>query len=145
LEAAAKVRRESDRLRGLLRFRVFPGNLHIARCAPDHLTLPSLAGHFSRRFGAIPWVIIDEKRRLTLTGLSGEDPRLFSTDAGIQSGGLPLPRSPPPVEDADPWEDLWRNYHRSINNEDRNNAPLQKQFIPVRYWKYLPELSPPEN
>jgi probable DNA metabolism protein len=135
LEAARKVRRESDRLMGFLRFRVFPGNIHIARCAPDHLTIPSLARHFARRFGEIPWAIIDEKRRLTLRALSGEGPAILF--------GENLPLSVPPAGEAEPWEELWRNYHRSINNEDRNNPRLQRQFMPARYWKYLPELSPP--
>jgi probable DNA metabolism protein len=137
LEAARKVQRESDRLMGFLRFRVFPGNIHIARCAPDHFTLPSLARHFVQRFGEIPWAIIDEKRRLTLRALPGEGPAILFGEK------LPLPLSAPPAGGAEPWEELWRNYHRSINNGDRNNPQLQRQFMPVRYWKYLPELSPP--
>ena len=36
-------------------------------------------------------------------------------------------------------EDLWRLYHRSINNESRNNPGLQRQFMPSRYRKYLNE------
>jgi probable DNA metabolism protein len=38
------------------------------------------------------------------------------------------------------WEQLWQTYHKAINNEDRANPKLQKQFMPKRYWKYLPEL-----
>jgi probable DNA metabolism protein len=145
-EAARKVRRESDRLMGLLRFRVFPGNIHIARCAPDHLTIPSLALHFARRFGEIPWAIIDEKRRLTLSAFPGEGPRLLPGEGGAKPGedSLPFPLSDPSVKDSGPWEELWRNYHRSINNEGRNNPKLQKQFMPVRYWKYLTELNIPD-
>jgi probable DNA metabolism protein len=141
LEAARKVWRESDRLMGLLRFRVFPGNIHIARCAPDHLTIPSLAGHFTRRFGEIPWAIIDEKRRLTLSGIPGGPPCILFGNAGPEPGEDAL--SSPAAGKTDPWEELWRNYHRSINNEGRNNPQLQKQFMPVRYWKYLSELTPP--
>jgi probable DNA metabolism protein len=47
------------------------------------------------------------------------------------------------------WEDLWRTYHHSVNNEDRKNPNLQRQFMPVRYWKYLTEMQeqgpPPLN
>ena len=40
----------------------------------------------------------------------------------------------------DSWEDLWRLYHRSVNNEARKNLRLQRQFMPERYQKYLTEL-----
>jgi probable DNA metabolism protein len=38
------------------------------------------------------------------------------------------------------WEKLWQHYHKTINNESRNNPNLQRQFMPKRYWKYLTEL-----
>jgi probable DNA metabolism protein len=42
-------------------------------------------------------------------------------------------------ENNDEWEELWKHYHKTINNEDRDNPGLQKQLMPKRYWKYLPE------
>jgi probable DNA metabolism protein len=130
LEAAYKVRHETDRLMGFLRFSPGEGGVYTARCAPDHYTLPALAAHFTRRFGKTPWLIVDEKRALALCGRDGGAPRL------IPAGPL---LSLPPA--GDPWEELWRNYHRSINNESRKNPGLQRQFMPPRYWKYLPELA----
>jgi probable DNA metabolism protein len=145
LEAAYKVRREIDRLRGLLRFRPCPrrgvsggdnpgpgGPVYVARCSPDHYILPGLAEHFTRRFGECPWAVVDEKRNLILAREPGGEARLFPAHSGGRSpdgGGL-----------EDEVEDLWRNYHRSVNNPDRNNPALQRQFMPRRYWKYLPEL-----
>ena len=43
------------------------------------------------------------------------------------------------------WENLWRNYHSTINNPGRSNPDLQKQFMPKRYWKYLPEMDAPRK
>jgi probable DNA metabolism protein len=40
----------------------------------------------------------------------------------------------------DEWEELWRHYHRTINNESRKNLHLQRKLMPKRYWKYLPEM-----
>jgi probable DNA metabolism protein len=146
LEAAYKAEREINRLMGFLRFSPFPsggdslipgGPVYIARCSPDHYVLPGLADHFSRRFGGCPWAVIDEKRNLALAGEGGGEARIFSLTAD-QS---PASRSPGPDGNAPPdYEELWRNYHRSINNPDRNNPVLQRQFIPRRYRKYLPEL-----
>jgi probable DNA metabolism protein len=139
LEAAAKVTREIDRLRGLLRFNADKAGMYIARCAPDHFVLPAMAGHFELRFGETPWAIIDEKRGLALVRLPGEEPRLVPgaafTEAADSITTGEVPASPQ-------WEDLWRNYHHSVNNEDRKNPNLQRQFMPARYWKYLTEMRP---
>jgi probable DNA metabolism protein len=130
-EAAYKTTREIHRLMGLLRFRAGADGVYTARCAPDHFILPALADHFLRRFGETPWIIIDEKRRLCLTRLPGEEPRLAPADSEREpSGGT-----------ADFWEDYWRIYHRSVNNESRENPRLQRAFMPRRYWKYLSEFS----
>jgi hypothetical protein len=131
LSAAYKVWKELDRLRGLLRFSPGPAGVHTARCTPDHFVLPGLAGHFTLRFGETPWAIIDERRGLALVRPVGEEARLMSLEDLPHSIAVP---------GDDPWEDLWRNYHRVVNNESRTNPQLQRQFMPKRYWKYLPEV-----
>jgi probable DNA metabolism protein len=157
LKAAYRVSREIHRLMGFLRFTRDARGRYLARCAPDHFILPCLAAHLSRRFGAETWAVIDEKRGLTLLGLPGEGPRLLPAETRRtgnppaspvpRTAGFPRPdpgnppaepREPPPD---DPWEELWRNYHRSINNGDRKNPGLQLRFMPLRYWKYLPEMN----
>ena len=139
LDAAFKVVRETDRLAGLLRF-ASPGNggcsgggerngLYLARCFPDHYVLPALAEHFTRRFGAGGWAVVDERRGLALLRRPGGDAEI-----------VPAALLEPPDPAADDYEELWRHYHRTINNESRNNPALQRRFMPKRYWKYLPEL-----
>jgi probable DNA metabolism protein len=132
-EAAYKTTREIHRLMGLLRFSPGADGVYTARCAPDHFILPALADHFFKRFGESPWVIVDEKRRLCLTRLPGEEPRLVpaDTERGLSAGGT------------DFWEDYWRIYHSSVNNESRKNPQLQRAFMPLRYWKYLCEFPKP--
>jgi hypothetical protein len=136
-EAAYKVWHEINRLMGLLRFCPDENGVYTAQCEPDHFVLPALGPHFMERFGGTPWAIIDNKRRLSLccetgqTGVSGGT-FVFSANTGNQfsfekgQGGE--------------WENLWKHYHKTINNESRNNPDLQKRFMPTRYWKYLTEL-----
>jgi probable DNA metabolism protein len=129
--------REFDRLRGLLRFKPEKDGRYTARCAPDGFVLPLLAEHFAQRFGGIPWAVIDEKRGLFLACDPGGIPRMGRLSGQVQDGD--------DGDDGDGgagdnWEDLWRNYFRSVNNESRNNPKLQKQFMPERYRKYLVEL-----
>ena len=121
--------KEIHRLMGLLRFNPGPDGVYIARCCPDYFILPALAEHFTLRFGEVPWVIIDEKRNLCLC-----------KDTGSRARIIELAPSFAEEDRKDPWEDLWRLYHKSINNEARNNRSLQNQFMPKRYQKYLSEL-----
>jgi probable DNA metabolism protein len=145
LDTVYKVRHEINRMQGLLRFSPsapFIGKLHncsnaavryIAHCEPDYFILPALGEHFSQRFGTTPWAIIDDKRGLCLDYFSVEQPGLYciSPEAGecydIHA-------------ETDQWEKLWRSYHQVITNESRKNTGLQRQFLPKRYWKNLPEM-----
>jgi probable DNA metabolism protein len=134
LKEAGKVTHEICRLTGLLRFSPESGGVYTARCAPDNFILPALAEHFTLRFGETPWAIIDEKRGLCLSKTGGSEAVL-----------VPLPtylsgRTAAEKTRTDSWEDMWRLYHKSINNESRKNLRLQRQLMPERYQKYLTEL-----
>ena len=132
VEAAAyKVWHEYDRLRGFLRFNPDENGVYVARCEPDHFVLPAFGPHFRERFGQTPWAIIDVKRNLCLCGEQGQMPVLNDGNKNEQISGS--------VSGGD-WENLWRHYHKTINNESRNNPGLQPQFMPKRYRKYLTEL-----
>jgi len=132
LGAAYKVQHEIHRLTGFLRFSPDDEGMYIARCGPDYFILPALADHFFLRFGETAWAIIDEKREVCLLREKGEPPKLVALQAFLSS-------APGKEGAADAWEDLWRLYHRSINNEGKKNLRLQRQFMPERYHKYLTE------
>ncbi|MDR0441934.1 MAG: TIGR03915 family putative DNA repair protein [Treponema sp.] len=125
--AAYKVERELHRLIGLLRFTPTDDGVYIARCTPDHLVLPAFGEHFTARFRETAWAIIDEKRNLAISRKPGEQAAMFALTEAFTGG-------------SDEWEDLWRHYHKTINNESRKNPNLQRQLMPKRYWKYLPEM-----
>jgi len=127
LNAAARVQFEIHRMMGLLRFFPDANGVYIAKCAPDNLILPALGEYFTERFGETAWAVIDEKRDLILRRLHGEQTKVLTHDGN------------PAVCGGDEWEDLWQHYHKTINNESRKNPALQRQFMPERYWKYLPE------
>ena len=129
--ASYKVWHEINRLTGLLRFQPNEEGVYIAKCEPDHFVLPAFGPHFKERFGDTPWAIIDEKRCLSLLCLEGAEPVM----SGLTVLNCPVLERPSDGK----WEDLWRQYHKTINNESRYNPDLQKSFMPARYWKYLPE------
>ena len=129
-EAAYKAGHEIHRIMGLLRFSPDEAGTFIAYCEPDHFIIPALAEYFTARFAETAWLIIDKKRKLFLSRKPGETARL----------ALSPPDFVRQAENQDEWEELWKHYHKTINNESRNNAGLQRQLMPKRYWKYLPEV-----
>jgi probable DNA metabolism protein len=126
-----KVQHEIHRMMGFLRFAPDENGVYIARCEPDYPILPCLGPHFKERFGKTPWAIIDEKHRLCVRCLSGTLEFFNIDEKTPESSKYPSNGK---------WEDLWRLYHKTINNESRNNPGLQRQFMPKRYWKYLTEI-----
>jgi len=131
---ATKVTHEIHRLMGMLRFSPESGGVYTARCAPDNFILPALAEHFTLRFGDTPWAIIDEKRGLCLRKTNGSEAALVPFSEDFRGGAAEKAGK-------DSWEDMWRLYFKSINNESRKNPRLQRQFMPERYQKYLTELN----
>ena len=129
LQAAYKAGHEIHRLTGLLRFSPDDQGVYIARCEPDHFILPAFASHFKARFGETPWAIIDRRRGLCLRCAAGGFPELCR----ISENRIPSAAQ-------GEWENLWRHYHQTINNESRNNPDLQRSLMPKRYWKYLTEM-----
>jgi len=129
-----KVQHEIHRMIGLLRFTSNEKGGFTARFAPDYNILPELANYFTDRFGETAWSIIDEKRGLKLSRQPGEQVKLTELDTQAVFAGCTDKNN-----EKDEWEELWKHYHKTINNEDRNNPNLQRQFMPQRYWKYLPE------
>ena len=139
--AAHKVVVEIHRIKGFLRFNPDKNGVYTALCAPDFFILPALAEHFALRFGETPWAIIDEKRKLCLYRINVREAELIPLERYSSAcTAETLNEQNQEHGKKDGWEDLWRLYHRSVNNESRKNPRLQRQFMPERYQKYLPEL-----
>jgi len=131
LKTADKVQVEIHRMEGLLRFSVNEDGQYVARCEPDHFILPCLEEFFTARFGDTPWAIIDEKRGLRLERKPGDRAKINILEESLE--GFPSAKN-------NEWEELWKHYHKTINNEDRKNSDLQRKLMPKRYWKHLPEM-----
>ena len=130
LNAAGKTGHEVHRMMGLLRFSPDQKGVFSAECEPDHFILPCLGMYFTSRFGKSAWSVTDKKRSLSLSRTPGKKAKISILHAKTFSCE---------ENKTDDWEELWKHYHKTINNEDRNNPGLQRQLMPKRYWKYLPE------
>ncbi|ATW25185.1 hypothetical protein DCMF_10750 [Candidatus Formimonas warabiya] len=126
-----RVAGERHRLLGLIRFRQLSLNtpVYYAPYEPDNNVTMLLAPHFARRLPDQNWIIHDVKRNLAAVHHPHE---WVITDLTRQ-------QIPPLADQEAAYQDLWRQYYRSIAIGERRNPALQKQLMPMKYWKYLVE------
>lgn len=108
--------------------------LWLARCAPRDAVTPLVMGHFARRFGSEPFVLLDETHGET--GIW--DGRAWQL---VKASGASIDDA---LQDRDGDELLmqraWRNFYRSTSNDARYHPELRVKFMPKRFWGRLTEL-----
>lgn len=127
-----KVRLESHRMKGFLRFRKVR-DFYYAPMEPDHDILTLITPHFKERLPREAFIIHDLKRELAyFHQLEGDGYAPFTREearAFLES------------REDQAWEGLWRAFFQTVSVEGRENPRLQKGFMPRRYWKHLTEMA----
>jgi len=126
-----KVTFEANRLAGLVRFTVLKGGVLYSPIEPDHDVCELLAKHFCDRFKHDPFIIHDKKRSKALIAAGGD---FYISD--FDTGCLPESEG-----DENEYRTLWKKYFETIAIRERVNPRCQKNFMPVRYWKNLTEMT----
>ena len=136
-KTGAKVANEVCRFKGIIRFRQIQPGFFYAPIEPDHQITPLLAEHFRKRFPDQCWFIHDRRRNCGVF-YDGNEVRFVKDvelkpklETGLDSDGS--------FEEELEWQMLWNVYFKSIEIKERSNPKLQRQYLPVRYWKYLVE------
>lgn len=127
-DLSMKVSKEVHLFTGILRFNRLKNGIYYARIEPDNNIVMLLAGHFADRLSDQPWIIHDARRNIS--ALFDTNEVVYTTDEII------IPRD---YRDDTEFEILWKKYFKTMAIESRINPRLQRSFIPVRYWKNLPE------
>lgn len=141
-QIARKVLKEAHRLQQFIRFQKTADNMFFAICEPEYNTLPLIKHHFTNRYADQTWLIYDKKRKYGLyydlrTAQEiqfAEEPKFINQNNIIDEKAAD--------KEEQLYNDLWKNYYRHITIAERKNSKLQKQFMPVKYWKYLIETKP---
>lgn len=128
MDYAKRVGSEAERLRGFLRFHETADGLFYAATSPDNDVVDLLAPHFFARFKKTPFVLHDVKRekaclsdgRTTLVTKASDAQILFS-------------------ENEERFLALWSKYYQTIYIPARKNERQMKNYMPVRYWRFMPE------
>lgn len=136
-----RVRSETHRFTGLIRFRILEDDLQYAPFEPDHMIIGYLALHFQKRLHSRQWILHDVRRGYGLywdcKSLQPIDIDEDFTAHVRRHGEIPDNR----LNKAERhYQQLWKSFHSTIAISDKKNSALQRQFMPRRYWKYLVEM-----
>lgn len=123
-----KITGEAHRLKGFLRFMESSGGALYAPYTPDNDITDILMQHFAQRLKSEKFVIHDIKRKIAGMYDGNEWFMGYVGDAEIYLS-----------EYERTFENLWKKYYKSVNIAERPHEKQMKGYMPVRYWKFLPE------
>lgn len=127
-ELKEKVTGEIHNMKGFMRFMESGNGAYYAPYAPDHDITDLLMPHFARRFSNEKFVIHDVRRKIAgiydghdwVIGYAGEAEVYLSEYEKV-------------------FQTLWKMYYNSVNIKERPHEKQMKGYMPVRYWKFMPE------
>lgn len=126
----ARVTLEIHKYHGFLRFMENQSGVLYAPYSPVADITDLVAPHFAKRFGNQKFVIHDVKRKIAAM-YDGEQIVV------CMAGGAEIYLS----EYEKTFEELWKLYYKSVNIAERPHEKQMKGYMPVRYWKFMPEKS----
>ena len=137
-KASRRVTQEAMRMLQFVRFQLTKDNIYFSGIRPNYDVLPMTLKHFKDRFADQQWLIYDMKRDYgffyNLKTL--EEVSLEAKSFNTQDGKVPLDIL---EEEETNYQTMWSDYCQNITIRERLNLKLQKQHMPKRYWKFLPE------
>lgn len=123
-----KVTGETHRLKGFLRFMECAGGAFYAPYSPDNNITDLLMPHFAERFKSQKFIIHDIGRKIAGMYDGNEWFTGYADEAEVR------------LSDSEhAFEQLWKKYYASVNIKERPHEKQMKGYMPVRYWKFLPE------
>jgi probable DNA metabolism protein len=134
-EMIRMIRREKHRMEAFIRFQKLQDETFYAAVEPDFNVLPLLAKHFKNRYTDQKWIIYDMRRNYGM----------FYDLYNVEFITLDFATARPDnvissyTEDEGLYQNLWKNYFKSVNIPARKNTKLHMRHIPKRYWRFLTE------
>lgn len=117
---------ERHRFTGFVRFKQVD-NILYSSIEPDSNIVGLLGNHFKNRLLNEYFIINDSKRNIALV--------YYKSNYYLTTLDKDLLKYLNESEDSGKYKDLWKDYFKSINIEERENPKLQKRNMPYRYWK----------
>lgn len=128
--------RECQHLKGFLRFQELENGVLFALVGPKNHLLPELMEHFSDRFGAENFMILDEGRQLFGVHRAGKDWFLTSGEGvaeRIKTTGVSAAETY--------YSGLFKHFCKTIAIKERKNTNLQRNLLPLRFRTHMTEFA----
>lgn len=123
-----KVGYEIHKFHGFIRFMETASGALYAPFSPDNDICDLLAPHFKARLPEFPFVLHDVKRNKAAVY---DGKTVFV--ATLEKADILL------SADETAWAALWKRYYAAVNIPSRERLKQMRGYMPVRYWKFLPE------
>ena len=128
VECMRKVGWEIHKLHGFVRFMETASGALYAPISPDNDICDLLVPHFRARLPQFSFVLHDVPRAKA------------AVYDGKNTFVAPLPQADVLLSANEyGWQSLWQNYYHAVNIPSRQRLKQMKGYMPVRYWKHLPE------
>ncbi len=134
-ELKRQTANEGHHLLEFLRFSELKSGILFAQIHPKNDVLPILAEHFTNRLPLENFIIYDAVHATAAVHRASKNYMI----ADASSLNLQLANDYSPEEET--FRKLWCSFFETIAIEERQNAKLQIQNIPKRFWSDTPELS----
>jgi probable DNA metabolism protein len=137
-KAARRVMKEAMHMLQFIRFQRTLDDIYFAVISPDYDVMPMTLKHLKARFTDQQWLVYDLKRDYGFfyNKETVEEIALNEKSFSTVNGEVPLNLL---QEDEAFYQTAWKGYCKNITIRERLNLKLQKQHMPKRYWKFLPE------
>jgi probable DNA metabolism protein len=135
---AKSVYREGEHILQFVRFQKTADGIYYAPIAPKYNALPLAIEHFTSRFADQEWVLFDTIRKYGYHyDLKKVEEVTFNENTPALFNGKLAPEQM--AENESMFQEFWKSYIRTLTIRERLNPKLQRQHMPVRFWKFLTE------
>ena len=126
------------RINQFVRFQETVEGSYYASFAPLYDVLPLSLPHFRDRFADQQWIIYDLKRNYGFLHDLKTVSRIVFDELKVNPQNGQLHHSLL-ADDEKLFQQLWKQYYKSICIQERKNPKVHRQHLPRRFWKFLPE------
>lgn len=137
-QLSESVAKEATRVLQFVRFQHTKDDIYFCGIDPKYDVIPLVTNHYKNRFSDQMWLIYDLKRNYGIFYNKEKVEEVVISKKEFDAFNGQVKQALLDNEE-DSFQELWRHYFTHTNIKERKNLKLQRQFMPRRFWKYLPE------
>ena len=122
-------------MEAFIRFQKLKDETFYAAIEPDFNVLPLLIKHFKDRYADQQWIIYDIRRKYGVHYNLHDIQYITLNFSDVKATNVVSAYT----EDEGLYQELWKNYFKSVNIPARKNTKLHLMHVPRRYWRHLTE------